>query len=168
MDFDTNFFQLDGNQDKWSSELGNPEQDYVIESDLKVPEIHPTKNEDQNPCIVVIDDDFDTLDLLKIYLSRGFEYVSFSGPREAIFYFNGHLPDLIILDSGIHTIKAPKVIDIIRSYKYLENVPIIYTCDESEKAFVMQDLPEQVSGVITRPVSRANLQYILDKFLQKK
>lgn len=149
----------------WSSEYGNPDQDYVIESDIVVPCISAKKEE--IPSIVVIDDDFDTLDLLKIYLARGYEYSPFHGPREAIFYLNEHIPDLILLDSNIHTIKATKVIEIIRSYKDLKDTPIVYTCDESEKQFVMENLPEEVCGLISRPVSRGNLQYILDKFVLK-
>lgn len=153
---------------KWASELGNYDQDYVIESDLVIPNIKPVKEENSIPNIVVIDDDFDTLDLLKIYLARGYEYAAFHNPKDAIFYLNEHIPDLILLDCNIHAIKAQKIIDIIRSYKYLANTPIIYTCDEFEKAVVMASLPEQISGVLTRPISRGNLQYILDKFVLKK
>lgn len=154
--------------EKWSSEYGNPNQDYVIESDIIVPNIAPVKEENSIPLVVAIDDDFDTLDLLKIYFARGYEFVPFHGPREAIFYLNEHIPSLILLDSNIHTIKAPKVIDIIRSYKQLAEVPIIFTCDESEKNHVMESLPEQVAGVLSRPISRGNLQYILDKFITKQ
>lgn len=153
--------------EKWSSEYGNPDQDYVIESDLVVPTIKPIKKEESKPCILVIDDDFDTLDLLKIYFARGYEYVSFSGPREAIFYLNEHIPDLILLDCYIHTIKAARVVDIIHSYKEIQEVPIYYLCEEYERGAIETKLPDGVAGIIERPVSRKSIQEMLDTVFPK-
>lgn len=144
------------------------DSDYAIESDLVMPSIKPTKAEDAKPTILVIDDDFATLDLMKIYFARGYDYVSFSGPREAIFYLNEHIVDLIFLDCYIHTIKAARVVDIIHSYKEFANVPIIYLCDDYEYGAISRKLPNGVSGVVQRPVSRKSVQEVLDRHLPKQ
>lgn len=192
MDFDDSFFQLtssssekpkpkpvqvnndspvpsiyDGNTGASLNEYSNTTGNYFIESDIIIPKIQPAKAESSTPLILVIDDDFETLDLLKIYFARGYEYVPFSGPREAIFYLNEHIPNLILLDCYIHTIKAARVVDIIRSYSDLKEVPIIYLCDDYERGAIESKLPEGVSGVLQRPVSRGDLQAILDKFFPK-
>lgn len=153
--------------EKWSSEYGNPDFDYVIESDLVIPSVKPKKNEASKPIILAIDDDFASLDLMKIYFARGYEYVPFSGPREAIFYLNENLPDVIFLDCFIHTIKAARVVDIIHSYSELKNVPIYYLCDDYEKSAMENKLPEGVLGIIERPVSRKAIQEVLDKHFPK-
>lgn len=167
IDFDP--LDLSGNPgEKWSSEYGNPDFDYVIESDIVMPKIKPVKNETSVPLVMVIDDDFDTLDLMKIYFARGYEYVSFSGPREAIFYLNEHVPDLIFLDCYIHTIKAARVVEIIHLYKELADVPIIYLCEDYEYGAIYSKIPKGVNGLIKRPVSRRDIQAILDKYIKKE
>ena len=157
----------EGNTGVVLNEYSNTTGNYFIESDIIIPKINPTRAEASAPLILVIDDDFETLDLLKIYFARGYEYVPFSGPREAIFYLNEHIPNLIFLDCYIHTIKAARVVDIIRSYSDLKNVPIIYLCEDYERGAIESKLPEGVSGVLQRPISRGDLQNVLDKFFPK-
>lgn len=155
--------------EKWSSELGNPDFDYVIESDLVTPTIKATKNENAKPLIVAVDDDFETLDLLKIYLSRHYEYEGFSGPREAIFFLNQRIPDLILLDCKIHTMKANTFAEIIRAGAGNENVPFVYTGNAEELAFLgLETLPEYVVGTLKRPIARGELQTMLDKVIVKE
>ena len=45
----------------WASEYGNPDFDYVIESDLVTPKVEAVASEKKRN--VVVDDDFETLDL---------------------------------------------------------------------------------------------------------
>lgn len=143
-------------------------RDYVIESDLVVPTIKRVKVEREKPVVLVIDDDFDMLDLLKIYLMRDYEYKPFSGPKEAIFYLNENVPDLIFIDCYIHSIKAARVVDIIHSYKEIAEVPIYYICEEYERGAIERKLPEGVNGIIERPIARGKLQEILDVVFPEK
>jgi len=153
------------NKDKWSSEHGNPDFDYVIESDLVSPKVETFVNE--RPLIVVVDDDFETLDLLEIYLKRNYDYASFSGPREAIFYLNQRIPSLILLDCRIHTMKATTFADIVRSGAGKQNIPFVYLGSEEELSALDPDsIPEYVVGCIKRPVARGDLQAIVDKIIK--
>lgn len=158
----------DAGDDSISINNGASARDYVIESDLVVPTIKRQKIEREKPVVVVIDDDFDMLDLLKIYLMRDYEYKPFSGPKEAIFYLNENVPDLIFIDCYIHSIKASRVVDIIHSYKEIADVPIYYICEEYERGAIERKLPEGVKGIIERPVARGKLQDILDVVFPKK
>lgn len=151
----------------WSSEYGNADGDYVIESDLISPTIEVVEAEETRKLIVVVDDDFDTLDLMKIYLQRDYEYEGFSGPREAIFYLNQHRPSLVMVDCKIHTMKALTFASIVRAGKGNENVPIVLMGTEEELAGVNKDfLPDYVVGFLKRPVARKNLQDILDTVIK--
>ena len=143
-------------------------RDYVIESDLVVPTIKRQKVKREKPIVLVIDDDFDMLDLLKIYLMRDYEYKPFSGPKEAIFYLNENVPDLIFIDCYIHSIKAARVVDIIHSYKEIADIPIYYICEEYERGAIERKLPEGVKGIIERPIARGKLQEILDVVFPEK
>ena len=136
--------------------------DFDPDDGMIVPDIKPQKRPDEKPCVVVIDDDFSTLDLMKIYLQRDYVIKDFSNPKDAIFYMNTHLPDLIFLDCFMTTIPTKQILSIIRSYAELKDVPIYYTADESEESAVRNKLTEDISGIITRPIARGKLQEILD------
>ena len=102
-------------------------------------------------------------DIMKIYLSRDYECAAFSDPKEAIFYMNTHLPDMIFLDSYMTVMTAKKIISIVRSYKEMANVPIYYMVYKEEAdVFMSREVPG-IAGIITRPIARGDLQKILDK-----
>lgn len=132
-----NFFQLSNADFGFDSNQSNEDFDDLTE--LIMPDIRPKKSNTLKPVIVVIDDDYSTLDLMKSYLQRNFEYVSFDGPKEAIFYLNRNVPDLIFLDCYINMINSKRVIEIIKSYKELENVPIVFLLEPDEKGAVLEN-----------------------------
>lgn len=154
---------FDSNDNKYSSEYGNPDFDYVIESDLVTPSIKAKKSEAEKPLIICVDDDFGTLDLLGIYLKRDYEYEGFSGPREAIFFLNQKIPDLILLDCKIHTMKAKTFMEIIMANPSNKDVRFAYTGTEDELAEIDWNfVPDYVIGKVSRPIARGKLQEILD------
>ena len=141
----------------------NPRENFNADDGLLTPEIGPSKNLTGKPVVVVIDDDYQTLDIMKIYLSRDYECAVFSDPKEAIFYMNTHLPDMIFVDSYMTVMTTKKIISIIRSYKEMKQVPIYYMVYREEAdVFASKELPG-IEGIITRPIARGDLQKILDK-----
>ena len=141
----------------------NPREDFDADDGLLTPDIGPSKDLMGKPVVVVIDDDYPTLDIMKIYLSRDYECAAFSDPKEAIFYMNTHLPDMIFLDSYMTVMTAKKIISIVRSYKEMANVPIYYMVYKEEAdVFMSREVPG-IAGIITRPIARGDLQKILDK-----
>lgn len=156
--------KVDPNEKKFSSEYGNPDFDYVIESDLVTPVIQAVKNEAEDPLIVCVDDDFDTLDLLEVYLQRDYKYKSFSGPREAIFFLNKTVPEVVLVDCKIHTMRATTFMDIIRAGAGNENTKFVYIGTEEELEEVNFDLlPDYVIGKLVKPVAISELKSILEQ-----
>lgn len=149
---------------EYYSKKSKEDFDDVVE--MIVPPTKPVKSESEKPLIVLIDDDFPTIDLMKIYLQRGYEYVAFDNPREAIFYLNKHVPDLIFLDCYMSVIKAKQIVDIVRSYPEFTSVPIYLLAEPDEigamSAKIEKEGYNNISGIITRPVARGELQAILD------
>ncbi|MBO4266891.1 MAG: response regulator [Lachnospiraceae bacterium] len=151
----------------FSREYGGAEDSTMFAYDSMVsPDIKPKKSGSGRRNIVVIDDDFSTLDLMKIYLQRDFDVEVFDNPKNAIFFLNGTVPDLIFIDCYLNVMSTKRVLDIIRTYKELANTPIVYLAEPSEQAAIESKLPPDVSDIISRPVSRADLQQILDKFIK--
>ncbi len=134
--------------------------------DMVVPDVKPRKSSTGRKNIVIIDDDFSTLDLMKIYLQRDFDVEIFDNPKNAIFYLNGTVPDLIFIDCYLDFMSTKKVLEIIRMYKELAGVPIVYLAEPSEQAAIESKLPEGVVDIISRPVKRADLQRMLENYIK--
>ncbi|MCR5106902.1 MAG: response regulator [Lachnospiraceae bacterium] len=143
-----------------------PEDDAVILDDRIVPDIKPAEYTDK-PLVVVIDDDFTVLDIMKIFLARGYTYKGFTNSKDAVFFLNNNVPSLILLDSFMPMISSKRIISIVRSSEYTKDVPIYYICEESEKAAVKKKLSDDVRGIITRPVARGRIQEVLDEVFKK-
>lgn len=141
----------------------NENEVFVPDDGLETPDIRPVRSESGKPTVVVIDDDYQTLDIMKIYLARDYECAAFSDPKEAVFYMNTHLPDIIFIDSYMTVMSAGKIISIIRLYKEMRNVPIYFMVYEEEKGVFEAKKDLDVEGIITRPIARGELQKILDK-----
>ena len=146
--------------------FGAPDSTMFTDDDMIVPDIKPKKAAGERRKIVVIDDDFSTLDLMKIYLQRDFDVETFDNPKNAIFYLNGTIPDMIFIDCYLDTMATKKVLGIIRTYKELAGIPIIYLAEPSEQAAIETKLPEGVVDIISRPVSRGDLQRMLDNYIK--
>lgn len=146
----------------FNESYSSSDEELFVYDDLVSPDIKPRKSTSDKPVVLVIDDDFATLDLMKIYLQREYEYVAFDDPKNAIFWLNTHVPDLIFMDCYLTLIPSKRVIDIIKSYKENADVPIFYLSEQVELGAVSGKLPEGVLGCIPRPVSRGDLQGVLN------
>ena len=162
---DKNSLSDTSNVGRWDSSNSTAEEKCAVD-DLVMPKTKPVKVKTDRPQIVVIDDDFSNIDLMKIYLQRGYDCTFFDNAREAIFYLNKSIPDLIFLDCYMSVIRAKRMVEIIKSYPEYQNVPIYFLAEEDEKGPMESKLKsgdyEGVEGLLTRPVARGALQDILD------
>lgn len=142
-----------------------PDEIFVYD-ELVTPDLKPKKNTSGKPQVLVIDDDFPTLDLMKIYLQREYEYIPFDNPKDAIFWLNTHIPNLIFIDCYMTLINPRRIIEIIKSNKSTADVPIFYLSEPDELGPISGKLPDGVLGVISRPVSRGDLQGVLNYVFQ--
>lgn len=149
-----------------ASPYGAPDSTMFTTDHMVVPDIKPKKSGTGRRNIVVIDDDFSTLDLMKIYLQRDYDVETFDNPKNAIFYLNGTVPDLIFVDCYLDVMSTRRTLEIIRTYKELANTPIVYLAEPSEQAAIESKLPEGVKDIISRPVKRADLQRMLDTYIK--
>ena len=145
---------------------GNPDSTMFTTDRMLVPDIKPRKSATGRRKIVIIDDDFSTLDLMKIYLQRDYDVELFDNPKNAIYYLNGTVPDMIFIDCYLDVMSTKKVLDIIAAYKELVNIPIIYLAEPSEQSAIENKLPENVQDIISRPIKRMDLQRVLDTYIK--
>lgn len=77
------------------------------------------------PSILVIDDDEDYLDILKMGLSNEFKIHTIGNFQQLEKELRGLCPDLILLDKNLGNINPDEVIVTIRSLDSLKEVPIL-------------------------------------------
>ena len=145
---------------------GAPDSSMFTTDNMVIPDVKPKKSSTGRKSVVIIDDDFSTLDLMKIYLQRDYDVEIFDNPKNAIFFLNGTIPDLIFIDCYLNVMSTKKVLDIIKTYRELENTPIIYLAEPSEQAAIENKLPPGVLDIISRPGKRADLQRMLDTYIK--
>ena len=149
-----------------ASPYGAADSTMFTSDNMVYPDVKPKKGTDGRRSIVVIDDDFSTLDLMKIYLQRDYNVETFDNPKNAIFFLNGTIPDMIFIDCYLNVMSTKKVLDIVKTYKELANTPIIYLAEPSEQAAIETKLPPGVVDIISRPVKRKDLQRMLDTYIK--
>ena len=102
-----------------SSPYGAEDSTMFTHDNMLVPDVKPKPSTTGRKNIVVIDDDFSTLDLMKIYLQRDYDVEVFDNPKNAIFYLNGTVPDLIFLDCYLNVMSTK----FLRSLRPTRNLP---------------------------------------------
>ena len=103
------------------------------------------------PSILVIDDDEDYLDILKMGLSNEFKIQTIRDLQQLEQELGGLCPDLILLDKNLGNIDSDDIIVTIRSFDCLKEVPILLMSgsDPGRKA---SSAPE-LEGFMVKPAS---------------
>ena len=112
--------------------------------------------------VLVIDDDATVRNLMRRYLSReGFEVVTADGGREGLEFARDLHPSVITLDVFMPDMDGWSVLQAIKQDAELSRIPVIMMTisDEKQKGFTLG-----ASGYLTKPVDRAQLAQLLDRF----
>ena len=105
----------------------------------------------RKPSILIIDDDEDYLDILKMGLSNEFKIQTIGNLQQLEIELRGLLPDLILLDKNLGNINPDEVIVTIRSFDSLKEVPILLMSG-SDPGKRESSAPE-LEGFMVKPAS---------------
>jgi signal transduction histidine kinase/CheY-like chemotaxis protein/HAMP domain-containing protein len=112
--------------------------------------------------VLVIDDDATVRDLMRRYLSReGFDVVTAAGGREGLELARELHPSVITLDIFMPDMDGWSVLQSIKQDADLNRIPVIIMTisDEKQRGFTLG-----ASGYLTKPIDRAQLAQLLDRF----
>jgi adenylate cyclase len=112
--------------------------------------------------VLVIDDDPTVRDLMRRYLSReGFDVVTAAGGREGLEFARELHPSVITLDVFMPDLDGWSVLQALKQDGDLRLIPVILMTisDEKQKGITLG-----ASGYLTKPVDRAQLAQLLDRF----
>ncbi|MGB8630300.1 MAG: response regulator, partial [Xanthobacteraceae bacterium] len=112
--------------------------------------------------VLVIDDDPTVRDLMRRYLSReGFDVVTAAGGREGLEFARELHPSVVTLDIFMPDLDGWSVLQVLKQDGDLRRIPVILMTisDEKQKGITLG-----ASGYLTKPVDRAQLAQLLDRF----
>jgi adenylate cyclase len=112
--------------------------------------------------VLVIDDDATVRNLMRRFLSReGFDVVTAGGGQEGLEFARELHPSVITLDVFMPDMDGWSVLQAIKQDPELNRIPVIMMTisDEKQKGFTLG-----ASGYLTKPVDRAQLAQLLDRF----
>ena len=105
--------------------------------------------------ILIIDDDIDMADVLKMVLiNAGFDVVTTSSSLDAVDLTRNEKPDLILLDVLMPEMDGWEVCKAIRKFS---KVPIIILSVFKSPQYLQQALDAGADGYLAKPVSRSEL-----------
>jgi CheY-like chemotaxis protein len=116
--------------------------------------------------VLLVEDDREILDMMDLLLRRlGYNPVLVEDVDEAIGIVRNRPPDLILLDVMMTPVNGWEFLDILRNRLGMKDLPVLlFTASPSvdEKA---EDLHDPMLGILRKPVSLAQLDTGIKKFL---
>lgn len=137
-------------------------------SQESIERMKPLRKSRTRPLILLVEDDSFTLQLTKLAFKENYEVISAETARQALVYYQRHLPDMVFLD-----IQLPdgNGIELLEQMKGADNEAyIIMLSSHSEKERILKCLEHGAKSFITKPFTRQRLVDAAYKFklLQNK
>ncbi|MCK5533838.1 response regulator [bacterium] len=118
--------------------------------------------------ILVVDDEFDIVDIVKIFLEgKGYEVVSAYNGEDALKLIQKEKPDLIILDVLMPGIDGFEVCQKLKSEKDTMFIPIIFLTAKDQLADKWKGLFMGAVGYITKPFEEERLLGKIEKIFEQ-
>lgn len=116
---------------------------------------------------LVVDDDPETLDVIKLYLSETANVTAASSGRQALLYAHQQL-DVIILDIEMPVMNGFQTLEQLRNLKECINVPVIMLTGKRDKYSVMNSIAMGIDGYLVKPVNKEELLAKIAEVCEKK
>lgn len=107
--------------------------------------------------ILLIDDNFDTIDLIEVFLYRQFSLVTAENGFEGLKTAKEIVPDLILTDIMMPVMDGIRFFNELRKLELVAAVPVIAMTSFLKKVTTKSLLNMGFNGVLAKPVEREKL-----------
>ena len=140
---------------------------FKIEMDLdKLKENFEVRELRVRPLILLVEDDPFTLQLVKLALKGDFDIITAETVRQALVYYQRHLPNMVFLD-----IQLPdgNGLDLLKKMsKSDSNSHIVMLSSHSQKEKILDCISNGAKGFIAKPFTKQRLVDATDKFMTSR
>jgi DNA-binding response OmpR family regulator len=120
------------------------------------------------PSILVIEDDQDSRELLKILLElSGYEVTTAINGEQALSLLESRRPDLVLMETRLPDFDGLAFMRRLRSHWLLSQVPIVATSCNSTAAFRNEALAAGCNELLVKPLEFNSLERSLKKHLSQ-
>ena len=109
------------------------------------------------PNVLVVDDDIQILETMRLYLENCAHVATVSGGRQALEHVRNHPVDLILLDIDMPIMDGFKTLEQLRKIEECINVPVILVTGKNDKYTVFNSSLMGVDGYLVKPVNQLDL-----------
>lgn len=110
------------------------------------------------PRILIVDDDEETLDVMRLHLEEIAQVATASSGKDALQYVQDTPVDIVLLDISMPVMDGFKTLEQFRNLKESINVPVVFVTGKSDRATVMNSALMGVDGYMVKPVEKKMLQ----------
>ena len=107
--------------------------------------------------VLAIDDDQETLDTIKLYLSDIADVTTLTNGKQAQMQVRQQKYDVILLDIEMPILNGFLVLKQLRNVKECVNIPVIMLTGKQDKYYVMNSIAMGIDGYLLKPVSKNEL-----------
>jgi CheY-like chemotaxis protein len=128
----------------------------------KIKNLFEIRKSRAKPLILLVEDDPFTLQLVKLAFKDGFDVITAETARQALVYYQRHLPDMVFLD-----IQLPdgNGLDLLKQMtKADKDSHIVMLSSHSQKEKILDCISSGSKGFIGKPFTRQRLVDATDKF----
>ena len=119
----------------------------------------------QRPCILVVEDNDDSLFMLKSVLSRkGYRVVEAWDGKQAVEVAESEELDLILLDLQLPRLNGLGVIHRLRQNSKLQNVPVVIITGQDPEKYRSSAIAEGCDDFLVKPIDFDRLDAVLDYY----
>jgi DNA-binding NtrC family response regulator len=127
------------------------------------------KRQQEKEFVLIIDDEFDIVDSIKVWLERyNFDVCGFTDPLQALefFKYNSDKINLVLSDIRMPQMNGYELVRKITLLQPKIKVILMSAFEINEEEF-SKVLPSVKAGLVSKPVSMKNLIKYIEKYLAK-
>ena len=118
--------------------------------------------------VLVIDDDAEGLDMMKLYLEEIANVTTVCNGRQALYKAKQQQFDVILLDIEMPVMNGFKTLEQLRNMEECINTPVVMITGKSDKYSVMNSISMGIDGYLLKPITKNEVVQKVKEVSEKK
>lgn len=129
----------------------------------KIKQLSPLRNGRTKKLLLLVEDDPFTLQLVKLALKDGYDIITAETARQALAYYQRHLPDMVFLDIQLPDGNGVQLLEQITTAD--RHAYIVMLSSHTQKEKIIECQSKGAKGFIGKPFTRQRLVDTVSKFI---
>lgn len=127
-----------------------------------------SQEEEAKPKILVVDDSLTIRESIRRLLGESYEVAVAESGVAAIRTITLNRPDLVLLDYEMPIVDGKQTLEMLRSEKSFEDIPVIFLTGRRDTTTMIQVMPLKPAGYLLKDSKPADIKKEIDAFFEKR